>query len=636
MISTRNGLLHEGAGQESTFECRTPYGQCQARRDGRGRWIDILVVGALLWGALPAVAQRGSSVSSEVSSGPGRKVSAITEGKTEDEKAERMELPDAPVPAGTEPATAPSTAQPAGTASAVSGYFSSSVLAGLLEFDGPAGNEGPETVAGAETRSASGLTNVELKDCPYDKTHARECRMHWKQMLISSALYNAFENGGNLYTGYFYRTETSHGKWWDRTIASAADWRWDHWSDDNPALDDYVAHPMMGAITNGIWIQNDPRGMTLEFANNRAYWRSRLRAMAWSTFYSFEWKLGPFGEAGFGHNGDHYFTDKGVLTNETGWVELVTTPVGGLGWTLAEDYLDKHVVRALEEKSRNPLLLTTYQFLTPARGVANILRFRPPWYRDGRIVKAQSFWSDPGEGLSASAKEALKYAPAQGDREAAVSDPALVLPQGFPGSSGWEGPGGRHEFGAWWGLSLMSGHIWGFAKDVKYMPIDLRYSYEFYRRKRKWAVRYSPEITALALLDWPTPNTTGNLFNQRTRVYGSGVSPVGFQWDFLPLRKVQPFFSTDGGMIYFVDRVLSPQGSQFMYTVDFGGGFNIFKHRNQALTLGYRYGHLSNANISLHNPGTDANTFYVGVSRFSSQTTGSPGRLRLPHLHGKN
>ena len=39
-------------------------------------------------------------------------------------------------------------------------------------------------------------------------------------------------------------------------------------------------------------------------------------------------------------------------------------------------------------------------------------------------------------------------------------------------------PGGVHEFGAWWGLSLMSGHVWGYAKDVKYMPIDVRYSYE--------------------------------------------------------------------------------------------------------------------------------------------------------------
>ena len=527
-------------------------------------------------------------------------------------EAGQAELSDAPLPAETAVEAVANRLEGQGSPF---GGESSSTVATAFEGGAPAWNAGLAGGAGFEPQAGHA---VELKDCPTDLTHAHSCRMHWKNMLISSSIFLAFENGGNLYTGYWYRWETMHGKWWDRTIDSAASWRWDRWSDNNPFLDDYVGHPMMGAITNSIWIQNDPKGMTLELGNNREYWRSRMRAMAWSTFYSFEWKLGPIGEASVGHNGDHYFTDKGVRTNETGWVELVTTPVGGLGWTLAEDYLDKHVVRALEEKSRNPLLLTAYQFLTPARGFANILRFRPPWYRDGRIVKAQTMWSDPGEGLSASTQEAMKEARAQGGGAAAGSAEGLK-PAALARASDWEGPGGRHEFGAWWGVSLISGHIWGYAKDVKYMPVDLRYSYEFYRYREKWTVRYAPEITAIALLDWPTPNKTGNLFNQRTRVYGSGVSPVGFQWGFRPLSKVQPFLATNGGMVYYGDRVLSPQGSQFMYTIDYGGGISFFRHGTQAVTVGYRYQHLSNANISHHNPGADANTFYVGIARFGNK-----------------
>ena len=66
---------------------------------------------------------------------------------------------------------------------------------------------------------------------------------------------------------------------------------------------------MMGAITNGIWIPNDPKGMTLEQSITWPYWKSRLRAMAFSTAYSFEWKLEHIGEASIGHNGDHYFHD---------------------------------------------------------------------------------------------------------------------------------------------------------------------------------------------------------------------------------------------------------------------------------------------------------------------------------------
>jgi hypothetical protein len=124
------------------------------------------------------------------------------------------------------------------------------------------------------------------------------------------------------------------------------------------------------------------------------------------------------------------------------------------------------------------------------------------------------------------------------------------------------------------------------------------------------------------MLDQPVPGavpTPPYSMNLRERVYGSGISPVGFETDFLPDKRVQPFLSTNGGALYFDDRVLSPQGSQFMYTIDFGTGIHIFRKARQDWSLGYRYQHLSNANISLHNPGTDANTFYVAVSRFRTK-----------------
>jgi hypothetical protein len=506
------------------------------------------------------------------------------------------------------------------------------------------------SVADPMSRSADGALFVNppyqpvpLQDCPFDHTGARECRIHWHQLIISAALFNAFENSGNLYTGYWYRYETTTGKWWDRYVNSVEGWRWDRWADNNPFLDDYIGHPMMGAITNAIWKQDDPKSMTLEQSNTWPYWRSLLRQTGFSTFYSFEWKLGPLGEAAIGHNGDHYFGDQGTITNETGWVELVTTPVGGTLWTMAEDALDKHLIRHLEDKSRNPFALLSYQFLNPARGTANILRFRPPWYRDSRVVKANSFWSDPpgpetispmvaaaasghappvGQNTARDAAEGEAAGSALSEARAELPDPPAPSPSVQRGNEPplqpvWPRPGGEHEFGAWWGLSLMSGHIWGYAKDVKYMPIDVRYSYLFSLHDH-WAMRYSPELTALAMLDEPISGQKSALL-QRQRSYGSGVSPVGFQSDFFPSSRVQPFLSTNGGFIYFDQRVLSPEGSQWMYTIDFGGGVNIFRKERQAVTIGYRYQHLSNANISEHNPGTDTNVFYVSVSRFRTK-----------------
>ena len=489
--------------------------------------------------------------------------------------------------------------------------------------------EAPLPVASSSAISASSPSGYEpsrtlLEDCARDTTHSPHCRVHWHQLIISTALFNAFEDAGNLYTGYWYRYETTHGKWWDRYIDSAAGWRWTVWSDNNPFLDDYVGHPMMGAITNDLWIQNDPKSMSVEQSNTWPYWRRLLRAGAFSTAYSFEWKLGPTGEAAVGHNGDHYFQDENgqTVTNETGWVELVTTPVGGALWTMGEDALDKHVVAPIEAGGRNPFTLLGISFLEPAHATANILRFRPPWYRDDRDVKAKSFWSDPSDETAATF---TAHPDRARDGETVIASSALPEAVTVRNPSAtrelpvWPRPGGVHEFGAWWGLSLMSGHIWGYAKDVKYMPIDIRYTYLLMQHQH-WTMRYAPEITALAMLDEPNPQAaTSDKYNQRTRAYGSGVSPVGFESDFFPSRRVQPFFSTDGGFIYFDQRVLSPQGSQWMYTIDFGTGIHVFRKARQDWTIGYRYQHLSNANISLHNPGMDANTFYVAVSRFRTK-----------------
>jgi hypothetical protein len=475
----------------------------------------------------------------------------------------------------------------------------------------------------------TGRPLVPLKECPYDKTKAPECRVHWRQLLISSAVFLAWQNTANLYSGYWYRHETMTGKWWERYVNSVVGYKYSVWSDGNPFLDDYVAHPLMGSITNALWIQNDPKGMTLEFSNTRPYWKSRLRAMAFSAVYSTEWKLGPIGESGVGHQGDHlsYEDENGRFRNETGFVSLVTTPVGGTVLTVAEDVIDKTVIRRLENFNRNPFMLMGYSFLTPGKTTGNLLRFRPPWYRDSRTVKANSFWSDPPEATVSSSvssserEEDGRRGPNTEEIVTNISETGVVrsVVQRPPVLQSTL-PGGTHELGAWWGLSLMSGHLWGVTGDVKYMPIDVRYSYRFLLREH-WALRYSPEITALAMIDWPTPEGAAP-FNLRKRSYGSGVSPEGFQADFFPRKRVQPFLSNNAGFIYFANGMLTPQGSKLVYTVDFGAGVNIFRKMTQVVTIGYRYQHLSNANNGLHN-GTDANTFYVGVSRF--RTKGEAG-----------
>jgi Lipid A 3-O-deacylase (PagL) len=209
---------------------------------------------------------------------------------------------------------------------------------------------------------------------------------------------------------------------------------------------------------------------------------------------------------------------------------------------------------------------------------------------------------------------AASSAPAGSGSSAVIVNP-VALPIGEPAQRF----GGIHEISIDFGISRVSGAMWGYRQDVKYEVVHLRYSREM-RNARLFTAYYSPEVTPYAKLDEPvlTDDDMGSIEIGRKHTTGGGISPVGFTVDFLPRRRIQPFWAMNAGMIYFRDRVLSPQGSQFMYTIDFGGGLHLYTSHFVSTTIGFRFDHLSNANISLHNPGTDAELWYLGFSRFHS------------------
>ena len=132
--------------------------------------------------------------------------------------------------------------------------------------------------------------------------------------------------GGPFWPDYVYSLEGLHG-----------------WNDGNPAITNYVGHPMMGAITGFIQIQNDPGGIALGWQpENPAYWKSRFKALGWAAAYSTSYELAPWGEAGIGNVG----YDRGTM----GYIDLVITPLAGFGMIVLEDYLDDAVIKRLERK----------------------------------------------------------------------------------------------------------------------------------------------------------------------------------------------------------------------------------------------------------------------------------------------
>jgi hypothetical protein len=149
------------------------------------------------------------------------------------------------------------------------------------------------------------------------------------------------------------------------------------WRDGDSGFTNYVAHPMQGAVAGYIQIQNDPRGASLQFSGDPEYWKSRLRATGWSALYSTQFELGLYSEATIGN--------VGMRPGTMGYVDLVMTPVGGLGWMVGEDALDRFLVEPMERKWNNRGLTRFLRMtLSPTRSFANVLRMQKPWKRDGR------------------------------------------------------------------------------------------------------------------------------------------------------------------------------------------------------------------------------------------------------------
>jgi hypothetical protein len=131
---------------------------------------------------------------------------------------------------------------------------------------------------------------------------------------------------------------------------------------------------MQGSFLGFIQVQNDPKGMRLHYNESSAYWRSRLKALAWAAAWSTQFEIGPVSQASIGNVGLH-----GKQT----YVDIVMTPIAGVGLLVLEDFLDENLIKLIERNSGSFYVrIVSRTFLNPTRSVANLLRFKTPWYRD--------------------------------------------------------------------------------------------------------------------------------------------------------------------------------------------------------------------------------------------------------------
>lgn len=168
----------------------------------------------------------------------------------------------------------------------------------------------------------------------------------------------------------------------------------------------------------------------------------------------------------------------------------------------------------------------------------------------------------------------------------------------------------NNEFAIWFAGQFASAHAFDEETNGQSYQVETRYTRMILAR-RLIAVRYVADVAP-----WTAVGTPHGLEGSLLYAHGAGVTPLGAQLNFLHDRHVQPFVASGGGFLYF-NRQMFGTKQQFNFTAQFGGGVQLLNSsRRVSLYFGYKYHHISNANLDRTNPGLGSHMLFVGVSFF--------------------
>ena len=211
---------------------------------------------------------------------------------------------------------------------------------------------------------------------PVADTHG----IHWGPVLAESLFFLGIEHAYRLLDPTQPYTRTAlKGPFFRDWFVTVKDLK--GWTDSDPFIINYIGHPVQGAVSGRILVQNDPRSQYVKPSFESDYRRTCLKAFGWAFLYELQFELGPISEASLGNS-------RGTpeYPHPTSYVDIVITPTVGMGWMVGEDFADRYLIKPLEGKlGIRKLNLVIRAFSNPSRTMANILRIKWPWYRDDRF-----------------------------------------------------------------------------------------------------------------------------------------------------------------------------------------------------------------------------------------------------------
>jgi len=165
------------------------------------------------------------------------------------------------------------------------------------------------------------------------------------------------------------------------------------------------------------------------------------------------------------------------------------------------------------------------------------------------------------------------------------------------------------------GVSFGNIHLFGFSDNRRIVPVGFEYDRNSFGGLIGARVAYVGEVLPLVLVNEPARYSLNGraLTSDRQWQYGAGISPLGVRMMWRRPGALQPYLIGKGGVLYFKNRVLSPEGTHLQFSAEFGGGVEKAISNRLGWRLGYTDFHFSNANIGRHNPGIDFMEINAGL-----------------------
>jgi len=97
--------------------------------------------------------------------------------------------------------------------------------------------------------------------------------------------------------------------------------------------------------------------------------------------------------------------------------------------------------------------------------------------------------------------------------------------------------------------------------------------------------------------------------------YSAALNPVNLKWNFTRDEHVVPYLELGGGVL-FSNHSVPVNTSHVNFLTHATLGFQFFNNNRRAFTAGVRYEHISNAGLTVPNPGINTVQFQVGMNWF--------------------